>query len=149
TSHWGGVPDFMRNLRGVFSGHLRAAMGVTVDRRGQQAIEWPGPPPVDSAEQAHGGRYQQATHQGRVQEDGERHSDPKSLDQHQVGGGEREADQYHDGGRAGDDTTASLKSLGDTASIFSSLLIGFSYPRQQEYLIVHGEAEEGAEHENR
>ncbi len=106
-------------------------------------------PPVPPARQAHeGGDEGAADHEG-VDEDGEGEAEAEQLDEPDLGGPEGDE---HDGDQQrgrGHDPTGALEAHGHRAAVVAGPVVLLLDARQQEHLVVHGEAEGDAEHQDR
>src|SRR4051794_32722155 len=106
-------------------------------------------PPGFLAEQHHHRRHQQAADQGRVDRDRHRQPDPELL-HHRIGD-EDEAgeDADHDRRRRGDHPAGVGDALDHRGAGVAGLLEVFLHLGQQEHLVIHREAEEDREHQQR
>src|SRR5215216_2500197 len=103
-------------------------------------------PPVPAAHQLHGRRDQQHPDHGGVEQDRDGHAQTHLLDGQQLPGGEAEEHDHDQGRRRGDDPPGALQAEGDRPVVVAGLVPGLLDPRQQEHLVVHGQAE--GEHED-
>ena len=101
------------------------------------------------AEEAHRGRDEEGTHDGRVQGDGDGHAQAERLDEHDVGERERGRNDDHDERRTGHDPAAPFQSAGHRLGVVAGPVPDLLHPGQQEDLVVHGQAEQDAEQDDR
>ena len=106
-------------------------------------------PPVPVAEETHGGRYEEGPHDGRVERDGYRHAEAERLDEHDLREDERAGHDDHDEGRARDDPAAALEPACDRRAVVGAGVIGLLHAAEQEDLVVHRQAEQDAEEDDR
>src|SRR5215218_7139680 len=103
-------------------------------------------PPVPAAHELHGRRHQQHPDHGGVEQDRDGHAEAHLLDGQQLPGGEAEEHDHDQGRGRGDDPPGALQAEGHGPVVVAGLVPGLLDPRQQEHLIVHGQAE--GEHED-
>src|SRR5215472_19275551 len=108
----------------------------------KQAVFPAGEPPVGVAEQVHCGRHQHGAQDERIEGDGGCEADAELGDVPLAG--EREYQEYadHDGGRCGDDPCCLCLAGADGAPAVAAVDPFLVYPADQEYLVVHGQAEQ-------
>ena len=100
------------------------------------------------AEQAHRGGHEERPHDGRVEGHGDRHPDPKRLDEDDVRKGEGAGDDHDDERRRRHDPAAPLEAAGDCLLVVARPIPDLLHPRQEKDLVVHRQAEQDAEEDD-
>ena len=108
-----------------------------------------GRPPVGVPGERHERRHQRQPDQGRVEDDSERQTQTEKLDERDSRDRERQERDGDEGGSRGHDPTGALQSDRDRLSVVAGAVVLLLDPRQQEHLVIHGEPEGDAEHEDR
>ncbi len=115
----------------------------------RQARESGGQPPVVAVEDRHQRRHEAGANDGRVDEHGERESDAELLQPGDLAGDEAGEGGDHDHGRSGDDPPRPLEPVRDGARVVVDVVPRLAHARDEEDLVVHREAEEHREQEDR
>ncbi len=104
-------------------------------------------PPVERPEQAHERRQQQGPDQGRVQDQGYRDAAAQQLEQADTGGAQGDEHDGQEGRGSGDDPAGAFQAHRDGRPGIAAQLVFLPDPAEQEYLVVHGQPEGQAEHQ--
>lgn len=106
-------------------------------------------PPVAVAEDFHEGGDQERPDDGAIQKDGEGNPKAQGLDDYDVAEGERARYQHQHEGGAGYDPSGFFEAEGHALGVVSGLVVDLPDAGEEEHLIVHREAEEDGEEEDR
>src|SRR6266536_5578070 len=106
-------------------------------------------PPVPTAKDGHQRGYEDRAHDRRVDEDPERESQPELLQPGNPAGDEARESGHHDQGRGGDDAAGALEPVRDRTPVVGNVLPRLAHAGYEEHLVVHREAEEHREEEDR
>src|SRR5215212_1665824 len=106
-------------------------------------------PPVPVSHQPHRRGDEEGAHDGRVHQHREPHPEAYGLDHDRFGEAEGEKDGGHDQGGAGDETARTLDAEGNGRTVVSRAFVLFLDAAEEHHLVVHGESEQDAEHDDR
>ena len=121
------------------------ALDVDVGKPGEPGRQVP----VPASEKLHRRGHDHGADDGRVDE--ERDGDPEAhlLEHDQVAPGKAGEDRDYDQRRPGDQTCRRADAEGDRVVVVAGLRVALANPAEQEHLVVHREAEEDGEEEER
>ena len=118
-------------------------------KRSARRPSGPGRPPVPATEQAHRRRHEQHANDGRVQQNCKGHPDADALDGDRLGQRERGEHGDHDQRGAGDHAGRLGQAVGDGRRVVAGPAVRLLDPRQEQHLVVHGQADQDREHDDR
>src|SRR4051794_20632059 len=145
----------LRRLRGAVARGRRGGLVklheevLALDPHAGQTAEEARHPPVRLAEQDHHRGHEHATDDGRVDGDCDREAEAELLDDRVAVEDEARVDADHDQRRCRDHAGADSEPVDHRLVVVAGLAEVLLHARQQEHLVVHREAEEDREHEER
>ena len=118
-------------------------------RRGRTRSSHAGSHQLAVAEQEHHSRHDDGAHDERVEQHGAGQADAEQLDHPLAAEDERAEHEHHDRGRGGDRPTGRRQTVGDRLARVAAAVPLLVDAADQEHLVVHREAEQDREHQDR